>query len=100
MRRTPLLGAASVCLLLVGTACSADDPTEAEVEDDISAALRSGDEALTEEEAGCWAAIVVEEVGLDELNDMNVSDDEPTPELEEAIATGAVRAEDECFTEG
>ncbi len=97
MRRTPLTAAAGLLLGLALAGCSGgeDDKTEAELVDDLSAVIES-DERFDADAADCLAQIVVDEVGVDELQDLDLADDEPSAEVGEAIAAAAQRAADEC----
>ena len=98
MRRTKALAAAaSLCLVLGGAACGGDDgDSEAELVDDLSAELQSGGQGYDEAAADCFAEIVVDEVGVEALQDVDVSADDPPEEIKDEIATATVRARDEC----
>ena len=103
MRHAPLLGAAaSLCIVLVVAACGGGggDKSEAEVKEDLSATLQSGDDGFNEETADCFAEIVIDEVGVTKLRDVDLSADEPPKELDDEIATAAVRAAEECDLSG
>ncbi|MEQ1787785.1 MAG: hypothetical protein ABL966_12085 [Acidimicrobiales bacterium] len=101
MRRTPILGAAaSLCLLLGGAACGGDDDgggdSEAEIVSQLSETLQGDGEGLAKEDADCYAAIIVDEVGVDALKDVDLTADEPPEELQDEIAAAAARLVDEC----
>ena len=98
MRRSKALAtAASLCFLLGAAACGGDSgQSEEELVDDLSETLQSGGQGFGEKEADCFAKIVVEEVGVEELQDVDITADEPPPELQDEIAKAAVRATDEC----
>ena len=98
MRRKSALGAvASVCLLLGVAACGGDEgESEEDIVEQLSETLQSGGDGFDEETADCFAEIVVDEVGVEELQDIDLSADEPPEELQEEIAAAAVRAAEEC----
>ena len=99
MRRTLLL--LTSLALAIGTlgACGqSDDPTAEELEKDISEELQDVDSTLTKAEADCYAGVVVDEVGVDAVNDIDFSADAPDEDDAEALGgrgdqgTGDVRA--------
>lgn len=100
MRPTRLVAATFALGLLVGACAGADDPSAEELEEDLSEALQEGDDGLSEAEADCYAALVVEEVGTDELNDIGFSDDEPEAAVAQALGDAAVSARAECVDRG
>jgi hypothetical protein len=104
MRLTPLLRAASVLCLVVGAAAcggDSDEKTEAELVDDISEVLQGdGQLGLDEDQAECWAEIIVDEAGADALNDLDLSESEPPTELQEQITAAAQRAVEDCGITG
>jgi hypothetical protein len=82
---------------LVAGACSQqDDPTPEELQEDVAEELRERDSSLSADQAECFAGLIVEELGVDEIQDVEFSDEEPTPELAEGIAAAAVAARAEC----
>jgi hypothetical protein len=97
MRRTPLLGAAALCLFF-GAACSGgdDDKSEADVTKALSENLQDNNPDLAKDAADCSAGIVVDEIGLDKLKDVDLTADEPPAELQDEIAAAAIRAAEEC----
>ena len=98
MRRSKALAtAASLCLLLGAAACGGDSgQSEEELVDDLSETLQSGGQGYDEETSDCFAQIVVDEVGVEKLQDVDITADEPPAELQDEIAKAAVRASDEC----
>ena len=91
--RLSLLAPALVALALSG--CGGDDDkSTADIEAEISTQLVEG--GLDEESADCVAAVIVEEVGTEELQDVDFSADEPPAELEEAISAASITAFGEC----
>jgi hypothetical protein len=87
-----------VALLLTLGACGggASDPSEAEIKADLVAAAQEGENGLTEAQAECYADLVIEEVGVEALKDVDIGADDPPEEIQDALATAAVRAQDEC----
>lgn len=97
MRRIPLLGAAAALCLTFGAACGGEgERSEADIKEDLSASLQEGPEGLDEETADCYADVTIEEVGIEEIRDVDLTDDEPTGEMREAIAEAASIAATEC----
>jgi hypothetical protein len=98
MRSRTVLGAAAwLCLVLGAAACAGDDDGESEEDlvEQLSETLQAGGE-LDQETADCFAEVAVDEVGVEELQDLDLSADEPSPELQEAIAAAALSATEEC----
>ncbi len=88
-----LLGA--LLLVAVAAACGgSSEPTAAETRDDIAAQMVEA--GLDADAADCYAEIVVDEIGVDALQDVDFSDDEPSAELGEQLATAAQQAQEEC----
>ena len=99
--------AALVALLLplaaLSGACSQqDDPTADELQEDLAEELREQDGELSADEADCYAGLLVaeiedrEELGLEAVNDVDFSDEEPSADLADAIAAAAADARAEC----
>lgn len=103
MRPIRLIGAiAAAALLLAASACGGDEgESEEDIKRDLSETLqRTAEDFEDEKVADCFADIVIEVVGIEELKDLELSADEPADaELEEQIADAAVRARDECTAE-
>jgi hypothetical protein len=90
MRRASILGAAAALCLLVGAAgCGGTkNPSEGETVEDLSGVLQDG--GVEKDDADCLAEKVVDEVGADEVNKVDLTGDEPSAELQEQIAAAAV----------
>ena len=100
MRSAPLLGAAVSLCLVVAPACAGnDEQSEAEIEAQLREALREGDSTLDDDAAECFAELVIDEIGLAELRDVDMSAEIPE-ELEDEVAAAAVKAVDECEANG
>lgn len=102
MRHASLLGAAaSLCLVVGAAACSGDDgESEQDLVNEISETLQNGGEGFDEETAGCFAQIVVDEVGVEELQDVDLTADEPPEEMKGEFAAAQDRATEECDLAG
>ena len=101
MRRTPLLGATvALCLVFGAAACGSDsaegDDTRDAMVDDLSDTLQEGDELLTDDEADCLAGVIIDEIGVDELKDVDLTADTPPEELREQITAAQPIASEEC----
>ncbi len=96
MQRPAALGA--LCLALTAAACGGggDDRSEADIKTDLSESLQSGVDDLDAEAADCFAQLVIDEVGLDELRDVDLSADQPPAEIQDDITAAATRAAEEC----
>ena len=77
-------------------AAATTSESEEDLVDELSETLQSGGEGFDEETADCFAEIVVDEVGVEELQDVDLTADEPPEELQDEIAAAAVRAAEEC----
>ena len=73
-----------------------DDKSADELTDELAEQLERRDDSFDAEQAECYAAIIVDEVGADELQDVDLSADDLPAELESPIAAAASRATDEC----
>lgn len=98
MQRAARYGAIAplAALLAVLSACAggSDDRSAEDIQADIAAQLEEG--GKDEPTAECVAEVVVAEVGVDELSDVDFSDEEPPAELQEDITRAALAAIDEC----
>jgi hypothetical protein len=97
MPRTSLLGAAAALLLLVAAGCGSDEgDSRADIKADLSETLQRGDDGFDKATADCFADLVIDEVGLEEMQDVDLSAAEPPAEIEDEIITAAQRLPDEC----
>lgn len=88
--------ALAALLLVAGlAACGGDQERSADdIEADIAAQLEEG--GLDAEAADCVAGVIVDEIGADELRDVDFSAEEPPADLEDDIAAATLAAIDEC----
>ena len=101
MRRTPLLGAAvSLCLVFGAAACGSDtaggDDSRETMVDDLSDTLQKGDDLLSDDEADCLAGAIIDEIGVEELKDVDLTADTPPEDLREQIVAAQPIASEEC----
>jgi hypothetical protein len=97
MRPIRLLGAAAVASVLLGaSACGGDEPeSEADVKEELSEALqRNG--RFKAKAADCYADIVIEELGIDRVRDVEMSEEEPDATLAKLTVEATQRANEEC----
>lgn len=97
MRRTPLTGglaALVAALALAGCGGGGDDGPE-EVEADLSEELQSSLD-IGEDEADCFANVLVDEIGTEDLQDIDFTAEEPPEGMQERFAAAALTAVDEC----
>lgn len=94
----PASRAGAIVALVALTALSAcgggDDPSAEDIEAEISAQLAEG--GLAEDDADCVAGVIVDEIGVDQLEDVDFSAEEPPAELEDDISAATLTAIDEC----
>ena len=92
--------ALAALLLLLGLATSAcaqeSDPSAEELRDDLAEELRDQDGDLSADQAECYAGLLVEELGVDEVMDVSFSDEEPPGEVADGIAAAAAEARTAC----
>jgi hypothetical protein len=96
MSRPSVLGAAALCLLVGLAACGGN---QEESEEDIKAQLVESYQdgaGYSDEQAGCYADIVIDEIGIERLRDVDLAAEAPTGALRDDISAAAIRAEDEC----
>ena len=95
--RTSGAVAAAAVLLLGLTACGDDDSggSDADIKNEIAEQLAE-DGALDQETAECFADVIVDEIGADELDDVDFSAEEPPEGLQEEFASAALRAIEDC----
>ena len=99
MRRSaPLLAVLFAVAGTVGACSQQKDPTKAELKDDLVEDLREVDTALSADQAECYAGLLVDKVGVADLNDVKFSDAEPSTEdgVADKIAEAAIAAREEC----
>jgi hypothetical protein len=93
--RTSLLSAV-LCLGLLTGACSQSKPDAADLRKDLSSELQKGTQRLTKRQADCYAKLIVAEVGVDDLNDVKLDDEEPTSKMGKQLAAVAAEATSKC----
>jgi hypothetical protein len=97
----PLRVLAAAALVLGAGACAGDEgESEADIKEELSETLQRSSEGFEDRQlADCFADIVIEQVGVEELQDLELSAEEPPAEVEEKIAEAAIRAREECGEE-
>jgi hypothetical protein len=97
MHRTLRSGAlaAIVFVLALGACSGGSDDSEADIKARVADQL-SADGGLDEEAAECFAGVIVDEIGTEDLKDVDFSAEEPPAELQEAFTTAAIAAIDTC----
>ena len=97
-RSTPLLAVLFAMAAIVGACSQQKDPTKAELTDDLVEDLREVNPDLSADQAECYAGLLVDKVGVADLNDVNFSDAEPSAEddVADKIAEAAIAAREEC----
>ena len=102
MRLFSRFGAVVACVLILGlTACGGEgDKSAADIEQDLSASLQNARDDLDGETADCYAEVIIDEIGVQALKDVDLSDDDPPGDLDQDIASAALRADAECELSG
>lgn len=91
--------AAVAAVLILGLAACGDDDDSGGSDADIKAEIAeqlAEDGALDEETAECFADVIVDEIGADELDGVDFSAEEPPEGLQEEFASAALKAIDDC----
>lgn len=97
MRPIPLLGAAAALCLVFVSACGGEgERSEADIKEELSESFRQSGDGFDKDTADCYADVTIEVVGVEELRDVDLTDDEPPEDLREDIAAAAARAATEC----
>lgn len=97
MRRNLLSGALSALVVVLGlTACGGggdDDPEDlrADLSEEIQTSLD-----LDADQADCFAGVLIDEIGEEDLQDVDFSAEEPPAGMEDEFTSAALVAIDEC----
>ena len=97
MRRTPstrtvlALVAAAVLAACGSSGDDSPDEVQADLAEELQAQL-----ALDEEQADCFAGVLVDEIGADELQDIDFTAQEPPAGMQEEFTAAAALAIDTC----
>lgn len=99
-KRKLLIGGGILAVVAVAVAAFlllGGDDDSSNVETQLASRIfEESDGELTRDQADCVAGIFVDEIGEDELRDVDFDADEPPPELAEAFTTVGFQAFDEC----
>lgn len=82
-----LIGSVAIVSL---AACSGGGASQADIEAKIAAQIV--EDGLSENDAACFAGVLVDEVGLDAIKDIDFSAEEPPEELEDEIVAASTKA--------
>lgn len=98
MRRTTFRAAGACALIFALTACAGGDSDDSpeELQENLTEELTDLDLGLTAEQADCFAGLLIEHVGAEELQDIDFTDEEPPAEIAEQFADAAAEAIDAC----
>lgn len=86
------LAASTLVAILAG--CGSSGDSDAEIEARIAAQLAEG--GLDDKAAECVAGVLIDEIGADEIKDIDLSASEPGGRLDDEIASAAIKAEARC----
>jgi hypothetical protein len=91
----PLLGALAAPLLaLTLTGCSGGKDSPADVKADVAAQMV--ERGFNDQQADCFANIVVDQLGAENVKDLDFSKDDPPAGQEEEYAAAAIKALTDC----
>ncbi len=95
MHRSRLYTLTALALLVVLAACGGGGgDSRADVEARLVSQLL--EDGLTEQQASCFAELLVTEIGLDEIKDVDFSAEEPPEALREELTAAAIKAAGTC----
>lgn len=95
--RLVLCAAATALILFTGSACGgADEKSEAEIRDDLSASLQQSGTDLDDETADCYADAIIDELGIEAIREVDLADSAPDGALDDDIAAAALNANEAC----
>ena len=96
MQRSVRSGAlAAILVLALGACAGSDDASDEDITERIADQL-SSDGGLDAEAAECVAGVIVDELGVDAVEDVDFAAEEPPDALQEEIAGAMVLARDTC----
>ena len=90
--------AGSLLFTLAACGGGGDEPDEAALQEELSAAFQ--EDGGTEEQGDCFAKILIDEVGLEEMADLDLNADAPPAEIEDDLLAATTRAVEECNLDG
>ena len=94
MHRIALRLLTGSCVAIALSACSGGGASQADIEAKIAAQIV--EEGLSAKEAACFAGVLVDEIGVDELKDVDFSADAPPPDLEDDLISASKTAIGRC----
>src|SRR5690606_16471020 len=77
-------------------ACGSSDDDPEDVRAELIEQLRSDDQGFSKAQSECFADVLIDEVGADELADIDFSESEPPEELQGAFGRAAIKAVADC----
>lgn len=96
-RSSRLAALAVLALSLTVSACAGgDEVTDDDVAEDLSTELQDGPTGLSADDADCVAESLVEQLGADELADVDFAADEPPEADREELAAAVQQALGDC----
>lgn len=96
MPRRSLSVLAALTLVLVLGACAGGGKDDSAAEVKVHVAEQMIDVGLSGEQADCFADLVVEKVGANEVQDVDFSADAPSSKQQEDLAAAALQALSDC----
>src|SRR3546814_7432790 len=96
VRALAVTGTIAVASLLAACGSGDSDDSPEELQEKLAEELQDSGIGLSDEQADCFAGVLVEEIGADELNDVDFTAEEPPEELAEAFGAASLPAVEEC----
>jgi hypothetical protein len=97
MRTRSLLGAALAIGLLLSACGGSDDKKSAEeLKVELSDTLQNASNGLPADRADCFADIIVDDIGAEALQDVDLSADEPPKAIQDDLISAASVADEQC----
>lgn len=94
MPRTTLRALAVALLLIPLAACGNGKASASEVKAKIATEITK--EGLDKKTAGCFAGVLIDEIGVDKLRKINFSEAEPMKDIQDEYAAAAIKALTKC----
>jgi len=90
------VAAAASALLALGACSSNNEKSAVDIKKELSTTFQAGGQGLSKDRADCFADLVIEEVGVDKLQGVDLSAEAPPKEIEGGVAAASARAVTEC----
>src|SRR3546814_14093048 len=96
VRALAVAGTIAVASLLAACGGGDSDDSPEELQEKLAEELLDSGIGMSDEQAECFDGVLVEEIGADELNDVDFTADEQPEALDEAFGAASLTAVDKC----